>query len=76
MYVATGNPNAVPSTGDYGESVLKLNPTLNLLQKFSGSNATADQDLGSGGAMVLPPQKDSGGILRALAIGAGKDQKR
>ncbi len=53
VYVATGNPNAVPSTGDYGESVLKLSPTLHVLAHFSGSNAVADEDLGSSGPALL-----------------------
>jgi hypothetical protein len=33
-----------------------------------------DEDLGSGGAIVLPGMKDSTGKVRRLAIGAGKDQ--
>jgi outer membrane protein assembly factor BamB len=53
VYIATGNPNAVPATGDYGESVLKLNPTLHLLANFSGSNAVNDEDLGSSGPSRL-----------------------
>jgi len=53
VYVATGNPNAVPATGDYGESVLKFGPTLHLLHNFSRSNAIDDQDLGSVGPALL-----------------------
>jgi polyvinyl alcohol dehydrogenase (cytochrome) len=53
VYVATGNPNAVPATGDYGESVLKLSPTLHLLAHFSGTNAVDDEDLGSSGPSRL-----------------------
>ena len=53
VYVATGNPNAVPSSGDFGESVLKFNATLHLLANFSGSNAVADEDLGSAGPSRL-----------------------
>lgn len=53
VYVATGNPNAVPSTGDYGESVIKLDPTLHRLANFSGSNAVGDEDLGSSGPSLL-----------------------
>jgi polyvinyl alcohol dehydrogenase (cytochrome) len=47
VYIATGNPNPIVSTGDYGESLLKFDPTLHLLHHFSASNATDDQDLGS-----------------------------
>ena len=53
VYVATGNPNAIPSSGDYGESVIKLDPTLHRLANFSGSNAVDDEDLGSSGPSLL-----------------------
>src|SRR5208283_2779859 len=33
----------------------------------------ADEDLGSGGAMVIPNFKDSSGTLHELVVGAGKD---
>src|SRR5207302_297621 len=48
-----GNPNAVPSTGDFGESVLKFGARLHLLRNFSGSNAVDDEDLGSVGPALL-----------------------
>jgi polyvinyl alcohol dehydrogenase (cytochrome) len=54
VYVATGNPNAAPATGDYGESVIKLDPTLHFLDAFTSSNATDDLDLGSVGPSLLP----------------------
>jgi hypothetical protein len=38
------------------------------------SESDNDQDLGSGGAIVLPAMKDAKGKPRYLAIGAGKDQ--
>jgi polyvinyl alcohol dehydrogenase (cytochrome) len=53
VYVATGNPNANPASGDFGESVLKLGPTLAHLANFSGSNASGDSDLGSSGPSLL-----------------------
>ena len=53
VYVATGNPNPNVATGDYGESVLKFGPTLNLLAHFSASNATDDQDLGAVGPALV-----------------------
>jgi outer membrane protein assembly factor BamB len=52
VYVATGNPNPAPP--DYGESVVKLSPTLGVLSAFTGSNASDDQDLGSVGPSLLP----------------------
>jgi len=53
VYVSTGNPNPATSTGDYGESVLKLSSSLHLLANFSSSNATGDADLGSSGPELL-----------------------
>jgi hypothetical protein len=37
------------------------------------AESAADLDLGSGGIMLLPDLTDSGGSVRHLAIGAGKD---
>jgi hypothetical protein len=37
------------------------------------SESDADQDLGSGGAMLLPDLTDASGATRHLAVGAGKD---
>jgi hypothetical protein len=45
---------------------------FNMFDTVSESNS--DEDLGSGGAMVLPAMKDANGKVRDLAIGAGKDQ--
>jgi outer membrane protein assembly factor BamB len=53
VYVATGNPDPDVASGDYGESVVKLDPTLHVLAHFSGSNATDDEDLGSVGPALL-----------------------
>jgi len=38
------------------------------------SESNADEDLGSGGAMVVPNFKDSSGLTHALVVGAGKDR--
>jgi hypothetical protein len=37
------------------------------------AESDADQDLGSGGALVLPDMLDSSRRIRHLAVGAGKD---
>src|SRR5205814_10099530 len=37
------------------------------------SQSNADTDLGSGGVLLLPDLADSGGQMRHLAVGAGKD---
>jgi len=73
--------NGFPSQGDYGNAFLKVgvtNQQLGVADYFTMSNTTAesaqDQDLGSGGALVLPDLKDAQGIVRHLAVGAGKDK--
>jgi outer membrane protein assembly factor BamB len=71
-----------PRLGDYGNSFLKLNSLvtsgrLSVADYFTYSDApsdsAADLDLGSGGIIVLPDLKDSGGTVRHLAVGAGKN---
>jgi len=72
--------NGFPSGGDYGNSFLKLSTaggTLSVADYFAMSNevdeSDNDQDLGSGGILLLPDMTDSGGTVRHLAVGAGKD---
>jgi outer membrane protein assembly factor BamB len=72
--------NGFPNEGDYGNSFLKLaasGSTLSVSDYFTMYNtvseSNADQDLGSGGILLLPDQSDSGGAVRHLAVGAGKD---
>ncbi len=69
-----------PINNDYGNAFMKLSNTgkvLKVADYFTMSNTVSesdtDTDLGSGGAMLLPPLKDATGTERALAIGAGKD---
>jgi hypothetical protein len=69
-----------PSSGDFGNSFMKVSTTGNGLAAadyFAAYNlqseSDADQDLGSGGAMLLPDQTDATGVTRHLAVGAGKD---
>jgi hypothetical protein len=69
-----------PSGGDYGNSFVKLLPgsgSLTVADYFTMHNevseSNADQDLGSGGGMLLPDLQDSAGTVRHLMIGAGKD---
>jgi outer membrane protein assembly factor BamB len=70
-----------PNRGNFGNAFLKLstaNNTLAAADYFNMFNtvteSNADQDLGSGGAVVLPDMTDAGGVVRHLAVGAGKDQ--
>ncbi|HUO30027.1 MAG TPA: hypothetical protein VMU80_12475 [Bryobacteraceae bacterium] len=68
-----------PSKGDYGNAFMKLSTSggLAVADYFTMTNTVSesngDEDLGSGGAMVLPTVNDSTGNPRSLAVGAGKD---
>lgn len=79
-FETTLDGNGFPSGGDYGNSFLKLATAgggLTVADYFTMSNAVAesdaDEDLGSGGILLLPDLTDSSGTVRHLAIGAGKD---
>jgi Immunoglobulin I-set domain len=68
-----------PLQGDYGNAFVKLSTSssLQVTDYFDMDNTVAesngDVDLGSGGLMLLPDLTDSGGVVRQLAVGAGKD---
>jgi outer membrane protein assembly factor BamB len=69
-----------PTNGDFGNGFLKLSASgsrLSVADYFNMHNTNAesdaDQDLGSGGALVLPDFKDASGNTLQLAVGAGKD---
>ena len=57
LYVATGNGD-FDGSRNFGESVLKLNPSLSLLDWFAPDNwstlNTLDLDLGSAGLLLIP----------------------
>ena len=79
-FETTLDANGFPNQGDYGNSFLKLatvNGSLAVADYFTMSNeileSNADQDLGSGGAMLLPNLTDANGMTRHLVVGAGKD---
>ena len=72
------NGQGLPSHGDYGNSLLKLNgATLAPLDYWTMYNSNAESangvDFGSGGVMLLPDQSDAAGKVWHLAIAAGKD---
>lgn len=77
IWLMTGNGTFDANTGgrDYGDSIIKLSPSsgLSAINYFTPYNQqklnTSDQDLGSGGIMLLPPQS---ALIPNLAIGAGK----
>jgi hypothetical protein len=68
-----------PVNGDFGNSFIKLSTSngLAVADYFAVSNtvaeSNADEDLGSGGALVLPDLTDNSGQTWHLAVGAGKD---
>jgi len=80
VFDATLNAQGFPSEGDYGNAFLKIstaNKQLAVVDYFEESNQSqensTDEDLGSGGAMVLPDLTDNSGVTHHLAVGAGKD---
>lgn len=75
------NSNGFPADGDYGNAIMKVSTKqgklavadyFNMFNTVNESNM--DEDLGSGGAMVVPNFKDSNGVLHQLVVGAGKDK--
>jgi hypothetical protein len=88
VYVLTGNGrfettltgSGFPSGGDYGNSFVKISSSagaLTVADYFALKNGVTesgnDQDLGSGGIMLLPDLTDATNTVRHLAVGAGKD---
>jgi outer membrane protein assembly factor BamB len=80
VFETTLDSNGFPNQQDYGNSFLKLSTTggsLSVADYFTMYNevaeSSADEDLGSGGEMLLPDLTDSANTVRHLVIGAGKD---
>jgi hypothetical protein len=78
---STLGANGFPAQGDFGNAFMKISTVSNNLavaDYFANDNNVSennnDGDLGSGGSILLPDMIDSGGNLRQLAVGAGKDQ--
>jgi hypothetical protein len=75
----TFDANGFPAKGDYGNAMLKLstNGKLAVTDYFETFNTNTkssnDLDLGSGGELLLPDQKDASGVVHHLIVGAGKD---
>ncbi|MGH8288210.1 MAG: pyrrolo-quinoline quinone [Steroidobacteraceae bacterium] len=81
MYVLTSNGgfdanSGTPTDDDYGDSLLQLSPSLQVLGYFTPSDEQSDQlynnDFGSGGATVIA-DLPAGSPVTHLAIGGGKD---
>jgi PQQ-like domain len=80
VFETTLDANGFPSQQDYGNSFLKLSTSggsLSVADYFTMYNEVAesgaDEDLGSGGEMLLPDLTDSTNTVRHLVVGAGKD---
>jgi hypothetical protein len=76
----TLNSNGFPEHGDYGNAFIKISTggnSLSVADYFTmfntDSESNADEDLGSGGEMLLPDLQDGQGNTWHLAVGAGKD---
>jgi hypothetical protein len=75
----TLDSSGFPNRGDFGNAFMKVSTTGKLAPAdyFAVHNtvaeSAADQDLGSGGAIVLPDLFDASGAVQHLAVGAGKD---
>jgi hypothetical protein len=76
----TLDANGFPVNGDYGNAFMKLSNSggsLHVVDYFNMFNtvqeSNADEDLGSGGAIILPDLMDNQGQVHHLAVGAGKD---
>jgi hypothetical protein len=72
--------NGFPSKSDFGNCIVKLsaNPPFRVSDYWTMFNTISeskiDQDLGSGGAVLLPAMVDLNGVTRNLLAGAGKDK--
>ena len=80
VFETTLDAKGYPSGQDYGNSFVRLASgagTLSVADYFTMKNelaeSSADRDLGSGGAMLLPDLTDAAGTVRHLMVGAGKD---
>jgi hypothetical protein len=75
----TLNSQGFPNQADYGNAMVKVavDGGLHVADYWTMYNtiaeSNADQDLGSGGVLLLPDLQDANGATRHLAVGAGKD---
>jgi len=76
----TLNGSGFPIGGDFGNAMIKLSTSggsLAVADYFGTYNTVSesnqDEDLGSGGEILLPSQIDASGIAHQLVVGGGKD---
>jgi len=77
----TLDDHGFPAERDFGNAFVKLEARGNYLGVYdyfvmhnTAAESNGDEDLGSGGLVLLPDMKDAQGNVRHLAVGAGKDQ--
>jgi hypothetical protein len=75
----TLDANGFPTKNDFGNAIIKLSTSgkLAVADYFETYNTVMesdeDEDLGSGGEVLLPDQTDAQGGVHHLVVGAGKD---
>lgn len=75
----TLNASGFPTKSDFGNAIVKLSTSgkLAVADYFETYNTVmesdGDEDLGSGGEILLPDQTDAQGVVHHLVVGAGKD---
>jgi hypothetical protein len=77
----TLNASGFPNQGDFGNAFVKLSVVSGALKAMdywtmfnTVAESNIDEDLGSGGVLLLPDVTDSAGNIRHLGVGAGKDR--
>ena len=79
-FETTLNSSGFPTKSDFGNAILKLSTSgaLAVADYFETYNtiaeSNADEDLGSGGEILLPDQTDAAHVIHHLVVGAGKDR--
>jgi hypothetical protein len=76
LYLTTGNGSFDPTTGDYGDTFLRLGADLSVNQYFAPSDEQSDyndNDFGAGGAAVLVDLPTNGNNPTHLIVSGGKD---
>jgi outer membrane protein assembly factor BamB len=75
----TLDASGFPANGDFGNAMLKVSTSgaLAVEDYFETYNTVTesdeDEDLGSGGEVLLPDETDAASVVRHLIVGAGKD---
>ncbi len=79
IFDSSMNSSGFPDQGDYGNAFLCLTnkdglAVYDYFEMYNGQTESDDDvDLGSGGVILIPDQKDANGKTWQLAAGAGKD---